>query len=55
MNFVSVADDTVPLKAYLMKPYPKAGLNEMHRVYNYRHSRARRISENMFGILANRW
>ena len=38
-----------------MKPYPKAGLNELQRMYNYRHSRARRISENMFGIIANRW
>ena len=54
-NCVFVADDSFALKAYLMKAYPKAGLNELERVYNYMHSRARRISENMFGIIANRW
>ena len=37
-----------------MKPYPQRDLTEDKRVYNYRHSRARRISENLFGILANR-
>ena len=52
-NFVFVADDAFALKAYLMKLYPRAGLNVMQRVYNYRHGRARRISENMFGIIAN--
>ena len=42
-------------KPYLMKPYPQSGLTEERRIYNYRHSRARRISENLFGIIANWW
>ena len=39
----------------MMKPYPQQNLTADKRVYNYRHSRARRISENLFDILANRW
>lgn len=50
-----VADDAFALKPFLMKPYPQKNLDLARRVYNYRHSRARRISENVFGILANRW
>ena len=53
--YVFVADDAFSLKPYLMKPYPQSGLNEEKRIYNYRLSRARRISENFFGIIANRW
>ena len=51
---VFVGDDAFGLKTY-MKPYAQRGLTTERRVYNYRHSRARRISENLFGIVANRW
>ena len=39
----------------MMKPYPQQNLTADKRAYNSRHSRARRISEDLFGILANRW
>lgn len=55
LPYVFVGDDAFVLKKHMMKPYPQHGLTEDKRVYNYRHSRARRISENLFGILANRW
>jgi len=52
---IFVADDAFALKTNLMKPYPQKGLDAEKRVYNYHHSRARRIVENLFGIVANRW
>ena len=53
--YVFVGEDAFALKKFMMKPYPQQNLTADKRVYNYRHSRARRISENLFGILANRW
>ena len=53
--YVLLGDDAFALKRYMMKPYPQQNLTLDKRIYNYRHSRARRISENLFGILANRW
>ena len=53
--YVFVGDDAFALKKFMMKLYPQQNLTADKRVYNYRHSRTRRISENLFGILANRW
>ena len=53
--YVLTGDDAFPLTTYLMKPYPRTGLTTEQRVFNYRLSRMRRISENGFGILANMW
>ena len=52
--FVFLGDDAFALKNFMIKPFPQQGLTRERRVYNYRHSRARKISENLFGILANR-
>ena len=52
--YMIVADDAFPMKEYLIKPYSQKGLTTARRIFNYRLSRARRIVENGFGILANR-
>lgn len=53
--YVVIADDAFPLSDHLMKPYPQRGLDHDCQIFNYRLSRARRIVENAFGILANRF
>ncbi|KAK7881457.1 hypothetical protein WMY93_029866 [Mugilogobius chulae] len=55
MPHMFIGDEAYPLRPDLMKPYPFRNLNSSQRIYNYRLSRARRVVENAFGILANRF
>ena len=55
LPYVIVGDDAFPLKNYLIKPYPHQHLSREKRIFNYRLSRAQRVVENTFAILANRF
>ena len=50
-----IGDDAFPLREWMQKPYSQRGLEQDQRVFNYRLSRARRVSENAFGIMVQRW
>lgn len=55
LPFVIVADDAFALKPYLIKPFPFRNQPAPNRVYNYRLSRARRMVESVFGIIASKF
>eukprot|EP00079_Xenopus_tropicalis_P030698 XP_012826887.1 PREDICTED: putative nuclease HARBI1 [Xenopus tropicalis] len=55
MPYVFVGDEAFGLAENIMRPYPGSQRSVQKRLFNYRLSRARRMVECAFGILANKW
>lgn len=55
LPYVIVADEAFALSDHVMRPFGKRSLTTKRKIYNYRHSRARRFIECAFGILSNKW
>lgn len=53
--YVIVGDEAFPLKTYLLRPFPGSHLDNPKKIYNYRLSRARNVSEESFGILSQKF
>ena len=55
MPYVFLFDYAFSLGKQCLKPYSQSGLTPVKRIFNYRLSRVRRVTENAFGILTNRF
>lgn len=55
LNFIFLGDEAFSLHENFLKPFPQKDLSYRHRVFNYRLSRARNVSENAFGLVAGKF
>ena len=52
---VLLGDEAFPLRCDMVRPFGRNTLTNERCIFNYRLSRARKVVEIAFGILANQW
>ncbi|XP_018431177.1 PREDICTED: putative nuclease HARBI1 [Nanorana parkeri] len=55
LNFVFVTDEAFALDDHILRPYSQKAPTRPQKIFNYRLARARRVAENAFGLLSNRF
>lgn len=55
MPYFLVADESFPLKPFIMRPYPVKDLQNNKKTFNHQLCHIHQVIENSFGILAARW
>jgi hypothetical protein len=55
MPFVIVGEEVFTLSENVLRSYPNRNLSVQQRIHKYRLTRARRMVECAFGILAKKW
>ena len=53
--YVFIGDDAFTLQPNFMKPFSRKNLDLLTKICNHCFSRARQISENVFGTITNHW
>ncbi|KAJ8883682.1 hypothetical protein PR048_015536 [Dryococelus australis] len=54
-KFYFVADEAFPIGKNMLRPYPRKGINNRKRVFNYRLSRGRKSIGCTFGMMASKF
>ena len=55
LNLVFLGDEAFALSKHFLRPYPQKHLTYGKRIYNYRLSRTRNVSEDAFGLVNSRF
>lgn len=55
LPYMLIADEAFQLNKFTLRPYPGRSITEEQKIFNFRLSRARRVVESAFGIMATKF